>query len=296
MDEFIYLKTDESKILFNEFTYVKYRDAETLGETTYRCNQCKCVSLRTKLTDKGERVVSKSGKHKNTCILIGPPEVACIIKYEELKTKCLEPGFIFAKQYPQSLLELQKDYDNKVIASHWPSKATAKECIKSIRRRRDQTLLTSIPVNTETLELSEDMQYIIVNKVKKLFLQYDNQDKTGNRILVFFSDTGAEIMKAATNWHIDGSFKNCPKIFKKMLTIQCIIKNDALSAAFILLQSKTRDTYTAAFTGMQNAYIGMQKELLKEADQLAPVVILLDFEVSMQQACIKAFISVLIKG
>jgi hypothetical protein len=125
--------------LFNEFDYVKYRDAEALGETTYRCHQSKCVSLR---TDTGERVVSKSGKHKNTCILIGPAEVDCIIKYEELKTKCLEPGFIFAKQYPQLLLE--QDYDNKVIASHWPSKAT-KESIKSKRRRRDQTLLTSIP-------------------------------------------------------------------------------------------------------------------------------------------------------
>ena len=57
MDEFIYLKSDKSKILFNEFTYVKYRVAEMLGETTYRCNQCKCVSLRIKLTEKGERVV-----------------------------------------------------------------------------------------------------------------------------------------------------------------------------------------------------------------------------------------------
>ena len=75
MDEFIYLKSDKSKILFNEFTYVKYRNAETLRETIYRFNQCKCVSLRTKLTEKGERVVSKSGKHKNTCILIGPSEV-----------------------------------------------------------------------------------------------------------------------------------------------------------------------------------------------------------------------------
>ena len=51
-----------SKILFNEFTYVKYRNAETLRETTYRFNQCKCVSLRTKLTEKGERVVSRFGK------------------------------------------------------------------------------------------------------------------------------------------------------------------------------------------------------------------------------------------
>ena len=67
MDEFIYLKSDKSKLLFDEFSYVKYRDVDTLGETTYRCNQCKCVCLKTKLTDTGEREVSKPGKHKNTC-------------------------------------------------------------------------------------------------------------------------------------------------------------------------------------------------------------------------------------
>ena len=55
MDEFTYLKSDKSKLLFDEFSYVKYRDVDTLGETTYRCNQCKCVCLKTKLTDKGER-------------------------------------------------------------------------------------------------------------------------------------------------------------------------------------------------------------------------------------------------
>ena len=53
----------------------------------------------------------------------------------------------------------------------------------------------------------------------KLFLQFDNQDKIGNRILVFFSDKGAEIMEKAKEWHMDGTFKNCPKIFKQLLTL-----------------------------------------------------------------------------
>jgi hypothetical protein len=64
MDEFIYLKSDKSKLLFNEFSYVKYRDVDTLGGTTYRCNKYKWACLRTKLTGKGERVVSKPGKYK----------------------------------------------------------------------------------------------------------------------------------------------------------------------------------------------------------------------------------------
>jgi hypothetical protein len=57
----------------------------------------------------------------------------------------------------------------------------------------------------------------------------------------------------AKEWHIDGTFKNCPRIFKQLLTVQCVIKNEALNTAYIFLQSKTRDTYTAAFKGMQRA-------------------------------------------
>jgi hypothetical protein len=57
------------------------------------------------------------------------------------------------------------------------------------------------------------MKFITVNGQQELFLQYDNQDKTGNRILVFFSETGAKIVDEAKEWHIDGTFKNCPRIF-----------------------------------------------------------------------------------
>ena len=96
MSEFIYMKTDKSKILFNELIYVHYRNADKQGETTYRCNQCKHATLKTKNMEQGERVIKTSSSHKSTCKLTGPPEIACIIKYEELKAKCLEPGFIFA--------------------------------------------------------------------------------------------------------------------------------------------------------------------------------------------------------
>jgi hypothetical protein len=86
-----------------------------------------------------------------------------------------------------------------VISEYWPNKSAAQCCIKSIRRRRlDETVI--IAIDTQSLEISDDMKFITVNGQQELFLQYDNQDKTGNRILVFFSETGAKIVDEAKEW------------------------------------------------------------------------------------------------
>ena len=206
-----------------------------------------------------------------------------------MKLKCTQPGFKFARDYDDALKELQVDHDNDIIAQFWPEKKKATKCIDTIRQR-NRNLTTAVALCTETLEISDDMKYIIINKEQKLFLQFDNQDQTGNRILVFFSNKGAEIMESSNEWHMDGTFKNCPKIFKQLLTVQCIIKNEAINAAYMLLQTKTRDTYTAAFSGMQNVFNSLIKRFLY------PTLILVDFEVALQQACIKIFLQVQIKG
>ncbi len=141
-----------------------------------------------------------------------------------------------ANDYDEALKELQVDNDYDI-------------------RYRNRHIILSVAVSTGTIVIDDDMQYIIENQDKKAFLRFDNQDKTGKRILIFFSDKGAEIMQVAKEWHMDGTFKNCPKIFKQLLTVQCIIKNDAFNVANMLLQNKTRDAYTADFTGMRNVCI-----------------------------------------
>ena len=45
--EITYLISDETKILFKEFAYCIYRPANTKGEVTWRCPQCKFVTLKT---------------------------------------------------------------------------------------------------------------------------------------------------------------------------------------------------------------------------------------------------------
>ena len=49
------LNPDSTKILFKEMTYCKYREENVKGEVTWRCPQCKFVTLKTK-----EQLVSES--------------------------------------------------------------------------------------------------------------------------------------------------------------------------------------------------------------------------------------------
>ena len=55
------------------------------------------------------------------------------------------------------------------------------------------------------------MKYIVVNDSEKIFLRFDNEDKTGNRVLIFFSEEGAKIMVESKEWNIDGTFNKCPQ-------------------------------------------------------------------------------------
>ena len=100
---FIFVKSYKLKILFEEMTYVHFRYSKTKNDTKWRCNQCKGVTLKTIEV----LVIRRPGKHKCTCKLMGPVEAACLIKYESLKDMSIEPGFLFAKQYPQSLNFMQ---------------------------------------------------------------------------------------------------------------------------------------------------------------------------------------------
>ena len=56
---------------------------------------------------------------------------------------------------------LQSKYDNDKVAEYWPTQETAKSTTSSLRTRAKTTLTI---VNTQSLEISEDIPFIIVNK------------------------------------------------------------------------------------------------------------------------------------
>ena len=62
----------------------------------------------------------------------------------------------------------------------------------------------------------EEQKFITINYTKQTFLRYDNGNKTGNRIAIFFSDSAAEIMEQSEEYHIDGTFKYAPNLFYQL--------------------------------------------------------------------------------
>ena len=59
--------------------------------------------------------------------------------------------------------------------------------------------------HSNDLILSEDMKTIVINGEKAAFLQYDNENKFVNRILIFLSDQATDILKLSVVWCIDFS-------------------------------------------------------------------------------------------
>ena len=47
-NEFVYLSSDKTKILYEEFSFGKYKHANKSGEITSRCGQCKIATIKTK--------------------------------------------------------------------------------------------------------------------------------------------------------------------------------------------------------------------------------------------------------
>ena len=91
-------------------------------------------------------------------------------------------------------------------------------------------------------------------------LRYDNKSNS-DRIILFVSDTGLEILALSFRWNLDGTFKMAPKFFKQVVTIRALHKNKYFVCAYMLLPKKDQLTYETVF--------GKLKEiLLKEKGKI----------------------------
>ncbi|RNA05628.1 hypothetical protein BpHYR1_005440 [Brachionus plicatilis] len=73
-----------------------------------------------------------------------------------------------------------------------------------------------------------------------MFLRFDNKDKNKNRILLFISSTGIEILQKAEEYHLDGTFKIAPKQFYQILTVHAVI--DKITYVLHFLENKSTST------------------------------------------------------
>ncbi|CAF0901770.1 unnamed protein product [Brachionus calyciflorus] len=140
--------------------------------------------------------------------------------------------------YVQCYAELATKYPGEVWKPY--------KNIKSTLYYHSNKTKPAAPTITDDIVINDTYK----NLFDKKFLQFDNHNNN-NRIMIFISYVGFNILFGSKRWHFDGTFKASPNLFKQIQTIHGIYYNQMLPAAYILLQNKEKETYVEAFTSLK---------------------------------------------
>lgn len=120
------------------------------------------------------------------------------------------------------------------------------------------------------------------------FLLYDNQSNN-NRIIMFGTEAGLDLLEASDTWFMDGTFGTAPPQFQQLFVIHVPLGDTAVSAVYAFLPSKTQAVYEECFSGLLDA-------CLRKNIRPNPSTMIVDFEVSKHNAIRSMFGNVEVKG
>ncbi|RNA02866.1 hypothetical protein BpHYR1_021018, partial [Brachionus plicatilis] len=183
--------------------------------------------------------------------------------------------------YGEGLQQLQGQYDPQLVAQYYPKEPTAR-----VTCSKNKSKISPVePKNSSLLDIKNDQKTILINGEQEMFLRFDNEDKNKNRILLFISSTGIEILQKAEEYHLDGTFKIAAQQFYQILTVHAVIDKTTYVCAYIFLENKSTLTYIIALEQLRN--ICFPKNLKK---------VMVDFESALMKSIISVFPDVTLKG
>ena len=110
----------------------------------------------------------------------------------------------------------------------------------------------------------------------KSFLIYDN-GPGDDRVLLFASDDGLELLDDAETWFMDGTHSTAPAQFPQLFCIRVPLGETCVSAAYALLPSKRQEVYEECLTALLDACT--QKNIRPN-----PTRVVADYEVAIHNA------------
>ena len=108
------------------------------------------------------------------------------------------------------------------------------------------------------------------------FLVYDNGSED-DRMLVFASNTGLQLLGSADTWFCDGTHSSCPPQFAQLFCVRVPLGDTHETVVYGLLSSKQQTAYEELFTATLDA-------CLLRSVRPNPVVVVCDFEVAIHNA------------
>ena len=147
--------------------------------------------------------------------------------------------------------------------------ATLKRSVQKVRQEKFQGSLQT-PTSRSDLVIPEQITTLVDGEN---FLLFDSGNNA-QRIVIFGTQQGLEILARAENWYCDGTFKASPSLFEQLFIIHGQFRELILPLVYVLMPNRTQASYVRVLTALKN---------LKPT--LAPTTIMSDFE----QASINAF-------
>jgi hypothetical protein len=149
--------------------------------------------------------------------------------------------------------------------------------IKPALYKNRQKAFPSLPQSLGEFTIEQDNYNFHLNEDGQRFLLADTK-LNNDRIVIFSSSIGLEVLEKLKKWHCDGTFKTAPKLFYQFYLIYGTSKGNIMPCAFILLIGKSEAIYKRMINELHEAALGMRLKL-------EPEMIYVDFEL----AAIKAF-------
>ena len=118
------------------------------------------------------------------------------------------------------------------------------------RQRQEQNILPNPPRKEDVPVLPHEYQ---MTGTGERFLLFDSGVGDINRMFIFATNDGIDMLANSCQWFGDGTFKLCAQIFSQIYTIHALVNHEVLPCVFTLLPSKTEIVYEQFFTTVCNA-------------------------------------------
>jgi hypothetical protein len=267
--DFIASTKGKQKLLLGGFTFIKDRRVNTV--TYWKCDQCFNIKCRARVHTANDSVVKTLNSHNHAAHAARIDADRIVNNVKETAISTQDSGHLIVSSAVAGV--------QPAVAGQLPTVSTLK---RTIRRSR-QKATRALPNPTSLHDLQIPMEFTHMAGGER-FLQFDS-GPGNDRILLFCTQKGLQLLQSSDNWFADGTFKTSPSLFVQLYTVHGIQSNKTIPAVFALLPDKRQNTYSRLF-----------EQIKCLIPQVHPKSVLTDFESAAMTAISLAFPSASIRG
>ena len=147
----------------------------------------------------------------------------------------------------QQILSVELSVISESVGTNLPSMEVLRRNIGAARQERN---FPPLPINRAAIPMLP-RQYQQTENGQQ-FLIFDSGVGDAERILIFSSQQGLQLLSNSEHWYGDGTFKVCPEVFFQVYMVHAQQGGRIFPCVFGLLPNKTEGTYTRFFHELFN--------------------------------------------